>query len=127
MGQKQRESRIEAVNQAVASTLKQRRLEMGHSIQELSQRSGISRSSIRRIEEAERQPTTNTLLFLCDALEIPCWEILKTSEETQSKSEKKASGLLSEPLEKAFLKLRKRCATNPELGEAISTLAKSIT
>ena len=127
MGQKEKQSRIDSINGSVANTLKKRRLEMGYSIQELSQQSGISRSSIRRIEEAERQPTTNTLLFLCDALEVPCWKVLKTSEDAQKNPIKERDAFLPDDLEKAFLKLRKRCLSKPELGEAVTTLVKSMT
>ncbi len=48
---------------------------------ELSQRSGVSRAAIRRIEEGQRSPSLYILLMLCKAMDITLWELLKEVEK----------------------------------------------
>ncbi len=48
---------------------------------ELSQRSGISRAAIRRIEEGQRSPSLYILLMLCRSMEVSLWELLKEVEK----------------------------------------------
>ena len=48
---------------------------------ELSQRSGISRAAIRRIEEGQRSPSLYILLMLCRSMDESLWNLLKEVEK----------------------------------------------
>ena len=52
---------------------------------ELSQRSGISRATIRTIENGEKQPSIYSLLKISEGLGIELWEILKKATERAKK------------------------------------------
>ena len=56
------------------------RVEKALSKNELSQRSGISRATIKRIEEGQRSPSLYILLMLCKAMEVPLWSLIKEVE-----------------------------------------------
>ena len=56
------------------------REEKGISKNELSQRSGLSRSAILKIEKGERRPTVATMYRLCKALDICFWQLAKEQE-----------------------------------------------
>lgn len=58
------------------------RKEKGISSQQLEYLSGVSQSNISRIESNEISPTIDTLLKLCNALEISVLELLENNELT---------------------------------------------
>ncbi len=107
---------VQRVTDEIATKIRGLRLEQGISNNELSQRSGLSRASIRRIEEQERNPTISTLLTICAALKVPCWKVIKESEEALGGAPKvmEDSIDLPEGAEKLFLSLREKCRTEPE-------------
>jgi len=115
------------ITDRISADLKARRFELGMSMQELSYRSGVSRTSIKRIEEAERQPNIETILLLSSTLDLPCWKLLKKAESgIDSDREKQEALTLPHETEKAFVKLRKKSLEKPEIGEAIKIFARNI-
>ena len=115
------------ITDSISAELKARRFELGISMQELSYRSGVSRTSIKRIEEAERQPNIETILLMASALDLPCWKLLKNAESSlTTKREKQEPPCLPNDVEKAFVKLRKKAVEKPEIGDALKVLAKNI-
>lgn len=115
------------ITDKLSADLKKRRYEIGMSMQELSYRSGVSRSSIKRIEEADRQPNIETILLMASALDMPCWKLLKEAEEVnETERDKQEALILPHDVEKAFLKMRKKSLEKPEMGEALKVLAQNI-
>ena len=64
----------------IANRLKQYRLDADWSLDDLVQRSGISRASLSRLENAEVSPTADTLGKLCAAFGIPISRLLHAAE-----------------------------------------------
>lgn len=123
----EQEKELKRITGRIAKTLKEKRYEMGFSVQELSYRSGVNRSTIHRIEEEVRQPNIDTLLRLTKPLEMSCWELLQKAEVTNEKEERESEALrLPEDVEKAFLKLRKKCKDKPELASSIVGISKNL-
>ncbi|MFC4077533.1 helix-turn-helix domain-containing protein [Salinithrix halophila] len=65
----------------IGQRLKQHRLEKGYSLQELSDRSGVSRSMLSKIERGEKNPTINLLCEIVEALQITISQVI--DEPTQ--------------------------------------------
>lgn len=55
----------------------ERREQKGYSIRELSKRSGISKSTINRIENGKVSPSVDTLEILANALECDFFDMLE--------------------------------------------------
>lgn len=55
----------------------ERRVQKGYTTRELSERSGISRAAINKIENGKVSPTVNTLEALAEALECDVFDLLK--------------------------------------------------
>lgn len=70
------------IDLGIAERLKRLRQEKGWSLDELSERSGISRASLSRIEKAEVSPTAQVLNKLCAAHNIPLSRLLHMVEES---------------------------------------------
>ena len=118
---------IDRISIEISQVLKERRFELGFSIQELSYRSGVDRSTIRRIEESQRQPNLATLLRITDALELSCGDLLKNTESKDKAKKESVQPLeLPKDVEKAILKLRKKCLEKPDIGEGLVKLARHI-
>lgn len=64
----------------LANHLKALRLARGLSLQALAARSGVSRASLSRIENAETSPTAETLGALASALAVPISQLLTPLE-----------------------------------------------
>jgi transcriptional regulator with XRE-family HTH domain len=64
------DEQAEAVGQRLAGRLAALRAERGWSLQDLSQRTGISRSNLSRIERGEISPTTEALVKLAAAYDL---------------------------------------------------------
>lgn len=54
-----------------------RRKERGWSTRELAERSGISKSTINRIENGQISPTVDTVEILAKTLDCTFWEMFK--------------------------------------------------
>jgi len=118
---------LNLVTQTLAEIIKQKRFKLGLSLQELSYQSGVNRSTISRIETLDRQPNIVTLLRLAKPLGIPCWELIKKAEEENlSALEEIEPLILPDEVEKAFLKLRKKCLEKELVAETVIRLAKCI-
>ena len=74
-------TQCEQVATRLADIFKEKRIKLSLSKSELSQRSGISRSAILRIETGQRQPTVVTMLRLTKAMEIDLWKLIKEAEK----------------------------------------------
>jgi len=115
------------VTNKIADLIKKKRYDLGISLQELSYRSGVNRSTISRIETYERQPNIATLLRLAPSLGFSCWELIKRAEkEYASPAPEVTPMILSDDAEKAFLKLRKKCLEKEDMEEAIIRLTRCI-
>ena len=64
----------------VSLLLAKRREELSLSKKAVSERSGLSRSAVLRIENGERVPSLNTLLRHAKALDVKLWELIKSVE-----------------------------------------------
>lgn len=64
----------------IAERLKHRRLAVGWSLDDLAERSGVSRASLSRLENAEVSPTAETLGKLCTAFGTPVSHLLHAAE-----------------------------------------------
>jgi DNA-binding XRE family transcriptional regulator len=74
-------NRREFIVASVVQTLRQRREELGMSLQALAKRSGISPTMISFLERDLRNPSLDTLLRLADALELELWKTLRAACE----------------------------------------------
>ncbi|MDF1748356.1 MAG: helix-turn-helix domain-containing protein [Alphaproteobacteria bacterium] len=72
---------LETMNSRLADHLKRLRLERMWSLDQLAERSGVSRASLSRIENAEVSPTAEVLGKLCTAYALPLSRLLAQVEE----------------------------------------------
>jgi len=77
--------RCERIVKRVAIQLKTVREKQRVSKNELSQRSGVSRAAIRRIENGERSPSIYILLLLTHSLNINLGELITEVEKCYQK------------------------------------------
>lgn len=70
----------EKVLQQLRITLKNRREDAGHSMNRLSEMSGLSQQTISYIERGKRQPSVDSFLRICEALEVDASELLLEAE-----------------------------------------------
>ena len=75
----------DAVSSQVAKQLKVLRQKRGLSMTELAKRAGLSRAMISFIESEFRNPTLDTLLRICGALNVELADVLKRSSKAASK------------------------------------------
>jgi len=68
--------------QQLASKLFSLRSEQGLSLDELAKKSGVSRATLSRIENAEVSPTADTLSVLCASFGIPLSRLIALTEES---------------------------------------------
>ena len=66
----------------VGPRVRQLRTDMSLTQTELAQRSGVSHSSLSKIENSQLSPTFETILRIVDGLEIDISELLTSSEDT---------------------------------------------
>lgn len=66
----------------LAKRMRDIREKKGVSKRELSQRSGVSRAAIRRIEEGERSPSLYILLLLAGSMDVNLGEVLSEIENS---------------------------------------------
>lgn len=70
-----------AIDRQIAQRLKALRAERGWSLDELARRSGISRASLSRLENAEVSPTASVLGKLCAAYGLAMSRLMRMVEE----------------------------------------------
>jgi len=70
----------EAVIEATVEKLKARRLELGYSLRQLAELSGISYTGIAQIESGDRSPTLYSLVMMAGALQIEIADLLVTPD-----------------------------------------------
>lgn len=74
-----------ALCSAVAHVLHDERKKRGLSLTAVATTAGLSRQMISFVEEEERNPTLDTLLRICDALEINFIDVLKRAAKAAKK------------------------------------------
>lgn len=67
---KKKDKDRDAICLEVARLLRERRERLGFSMSEVAQRAGISQQMVSYVERGMRNPTLDTLLRVCDALEL---------------------------------------------------------
>lgn len=75
-----------AVCSHIAKLLKEEREERGLSMTKLSEQAGLSRAMISHIEHEIRNPTLDTLLRICAAMNIELADLLTQANAAVSKS-----------------------------------------
>ena len=65
----------------VARLLREERLRQQLSLNQLAKMAGLSQQMVSYVEREMRGPTLETLLVLCDALEIELWRLLKAASK----------------------------------------------
>lgn len=65
-----------------AEKVKEIRLKRNYSQNELSNRSGVSQSTISSLERGEKSPSESTLVLLAKALRVPVSELLEDNKKT---------------------------------------------
>ena len=75
-----KDEKIQAVRDAFATTLRQKRNEAGLSQEELGFRAGIAMRYVSLLETGKRQPTISTIASICDALDMPMSEFMQEVE-----------------------------------------------
>jgi transcriptional regulator with XRE-family HTH domain len=66
-----------AVSARVAQLLQHRREALGLSMNAVAQRAGLSQQMVSYVERGMRNPTLETLLRICDALETPLEDVIR--------------------------------------------------
>ncbi|MCR4788258.1 MAG: helix-turn-helix transcriptional regulator [Lachnospiraceae bacterium] len=80
MNEEEQAKRVEAYCIKICKTIKERRKKLNLSQSDVSERSGISLSTIRRIENYKTTPDLITLLKLLDALDMEFESLVKKDE-----------------------------------------------
>ena len=70
-----REGRVEKARMAVALRVRERRLELGISQEELAVRAGLHRTYVSDIERGNRNIAITNVVRLADALELPVADV----------------------------------------------------
>ena len=69
------------IDARIANRLKSLRLEKGWSLEELANRSDVSRASLSRLEKGDVSPTTETLARLCSAHGLTMTRLISEAEQ----------------------------------------------
>ncbi len=72
------------MEQRIAAGIRQRRESLSWSVNDLAERSGVSRAMISKIERVEASPTASLLGRLCNALGMTLSSLIASAEETPS-------------------------------------------
>jgi ribosome-binding protein aMBF1 (putative translation factor) len=73
-------SELEPVCRALPALVRERRQQLGLSLNELARRSQLSRQAVALVERAQRVPGLDTLSRLGHALESTSWQLLRAAE-----------------------------------------------
>jgi transcriptional regulator with XRE-family HTH domain len=79
----------ESVSSQAASLLRQERERRGVSMTRLAEMSGLSQGMISLVEHEQRNPSLDTLLRICIALEIDLSNVLSRAERAAKKTASK--------------------------------------
>lgn len=105
--------------ETVAARIRELRLALGWSQEELAEQATLSRDAIARIERGDRGPRLDTLELIANALEIPLPKLLDVEEPLPQR--KKEGRNLARSLERSLDLL------DPWLAEALITALGSVT
>jgi transcriptional regulator with XRE-family HTH domain len=73
----------------VACSLRDERLKQNVSLNVLAARAGLSRQMVSYVEQELRKPTLDTLLRICEALEIRVEDLIAKARKAAAKAPKK--------------------------------------
>jgi len=76
-------SKADIVGPRVVRLLKQRREDLGLSMNIVAKRARLSHSMISRVEHELRKPTLDTLFRIAEAMEVDLWPLIKEAEQTE--------------------------------------------
>lgn len=76
------DARRKALESAVASLLRERRLAAGLNMAQVARKAGLSQPMIGFVEQGARKPTLDTLLRICDALGEDIVSLLASAKRT---------------------------------------------
>lgn len=71
----------EAVNARVAELLRARRQALRLSMNAVAQGAGLSQQMVSYVERGMRNPTLETLLRICDVLEVPLEDVIRRARK----------------------------------------------
>jgi transcriptional regulator with XRE-family HTH domain len=74
-----------AICAAVAQILHAERAERGLTLAAVADKAGLSYQMVRFVEQQKRNPTFDTLLRICDAMEIEFIDVLKRATKAAKK------------------------------------------
>lgn len=77
------------INSLIARSLRDERLKQNVSLNVLASRAGLSRQMVSYVEQELRKPTLDTLLRICEVLEIRVEDLISKARKSASKSAKK--------------------------------------
>ncbi|MFW0795472.1 XRE family transcriptional regulator [Gordonia sp. CPCC 205515] len=67
---------VSEANQLVARNIRRFRVERGYSLGELARRSGLAKQTVSKIEQGTGNPTVETLILICAALDVSARRVL---------------------------------------------------
>jgi transcriptional regulator with XRE-family HTH domain len=73
--------RMQPAAQALARSLKRRRLERAISLSELARRAGVSKATLSSLERGTGNPSVDTVWALAEALKVPFGDLFDGAEE----------------------------------------------
>ena len=65
----------------ISEKIKNRRLELGLTQEQVAKYAGISQRNYQRIENSQSSPNINSLIIICDALKMELSELFVNSKE----------------------------------------------
>jgi transcriptional regulator with XRE-family HTH domain len=73
------------IHSAVIASLQKRREELGLSMTQVAEKSGLSLSMISFVEREIRKPTLASLLRIAEALDVDLWKLLRDATRASEK------------------------------------------
>lgn len=73
------------IHSEVIASLQKRREELGFSMTQVAEKSGLSLSMISFVEREIRKPTLASLLRIAEALDADLWKLLRDATKTTAK------------------------------------------
>jgi len=80
---------LRAIADQVAAILKSERERLGLSMNVVAERAGLSQPMVSLVERRLRQPTLDTLLRICIALEVDLADLIQRAQRAASRSTSK--------------------------------------
>jgi len=72
---------MKEINELVGYNLKKLRSEKGLTLDQVSEKTGVSKSMISEIERGTKSPTISVIWKICNGIDIPFSELMKTDTE----------------------------------------------